>query len=103
MVSKPSSLSVLQINCCTAKSSSVSVAHCSVQQQKEQGMTAKYLTESKFLQIWNPLCVPKQPPATVRSSAVDTGVRVKVLRSQAPGHRRGGSISQHFAAAQKSI
>lgn len=31
-------------NCCTANSSSLSVVHCSVQQQKEQGMTAKYLT-----------------------------------------------------------
>lgn len=31
---------VLDINRCTADSNSLSVAHCSMQQQKEQGLTA---------------------------------------------------------------
>lgn len=44
MVSKPFSPSVLQINCCTADSSCLPVVHSSVQQPKEQSMTAKYCT-----------------------------------------------------------
>lgn len=56
MVSKPSSLSVLQINCGTANSRSLSVAHGSVQQQEEQGMTAKYFTN------WAQVSAESEPP-----------------------------------------
>lgn len=72
MVSKPFPLYVLQINCCTANSRSLSAVHCSVQQQKEQGTTAQYLTDQASS---DSLSVPKQPLATEeKSSAADTRV-----------------------------
>lgn len=83
MVSKPFSPSVLQINCCTADFSCLPVVHSSVQQQKEQSMTAKYCTNwvEVFDNLEFVLC-SKRTHGNRKNAGVDMCAHVRRQRNQ---------------------